>query len=97
MLGGWVSTPPPAVPIPDESPQEDKAQKVKSFVPSRRGTEQADPVQANDSPLRVPSTVRMLNPGTGSLELISSVAAPLHQPDEPGLEQRIAAEAEASG
>ena len=58
--GGWLSTLPLAVPIRELSPHDESAQSLKSFCPSRSGTSQDEPGQANVMPLRVPSMARML-------------------------------------
>lgn len=95
--GGWVSIPPLAEPILDESPHDESAQKEKSLFPSESGTEHEEPEHAKETPLRVPSISRMLYPATGSFAVMSRVAEPRHQPFDPGLEQEMPPETVASG
>src|SRR3989304_7614051 len=88
ITGACESSMPLAVPIRDVSPQEEIAQKVKSFMPSESGTAQASPGQAKDSPLRVPSSARIPYPASGSLPERLASAAPRHQPPVPGDPQK---------
>lgn len=59
-FGDIVSTLAERVPISELSPYEDNAQKVRSLLPSFKGTSQAEPEQANACPFNEPSTARML-------------------------------------